>query len=456
MHLPSTWLVSLVAASTALAAAPTTLSILPDDQVTLVKAEKVIVRPGKTLENASVLIVNGRITAVGTDLEAPEGAEVLEGKVVCAGFLDVWSNLGVDGESVADSRTKPHCRTIDALDPYSSGFGREEARASGVLAVRAQVGSGAAFGGFGAWLSTGTSDGDLPVLLDDACQSATVGVSTGSIDVFDRVSQADKVVDEIRSGLDYGFDWMKYREELAAWEAAIATAEAKLTKDFKKAKKDRDKEVEEAGKEGKEFNEKKYKEDKKPSAPKFDAEKAAMERVANGEIPMVVTIHRSAELRALLDGTKQFDRLRLVIAGGTETLGFAEELAGRRIPVIVHPAPLGASRPAHLRDHDLSLAAQLAEKDVSVLIGSGGGSASRDLPLLASLAIGHGLDAEEAFAALTTRAARTFDVADQVGSVQKGRRGDLLILDGEPLAHSTSITHVLVGGQVVSPAKGGN
>ena len=240
MHLPLTWLTSLVVASTALAAA-TAPPALPDDSVTLVTAEKVIVRPGKILEDVGVLIVNGRITAIGPRVSAPRGARIIPGKVVCAGFLDVWSTLGVDGASAFDTRTKPQTRTIDALDPYNSAVGREEARAAGVLAVRSQVGSRAAFGGFGAWLSTGTSDGDLPVLLDDACQAATVGVSTGSIDVFDRVGQADKVVDEIRSGLDYGYDWVKYREELAAWEATIATSEAELEKDFKKAKKARDK-----------------------------------------------------------------------------------------------------------------------------------------------------------------------------------------------------------------------
>jgi len=415
------------------------------------------VRPGKVLENAQVLVVDGHIAAVGTDLVVPEGATVLDGKVVCAGFLDPWSNLGLGADAVRDGRTDAETRAVDGLDPYTSELAREEARAAGVTAVRVQSGVLATLGGYGAWCSTGPgNDPGLLVLLEDACQGAMVGLkSSGTADVFDRVASADKVADEVRSGLDYGHSWATYAKELAAWEEAIAEKEAELEKDFKKAKKARDKEVEEAEEDGKEFKEKSYKEDKKPKAPKYDREKEALSRMANGEVPLVVQVHRASELRALLAATKGFDRLRLVIAGGTEAMVVADELAARRIPVIVHPVPLGASRPDHLAEHDLSLAAKLAEKDVPVLIGSGGGTAARDLPLLAATAVGHGLDADEAFAALTYRAARVLDVADQVGSVQRGRRADLLVLTGEPLSFTTSITHVLVGGQlVVAPEEG--
>ncbi|MCA8981311.1 MAG: hypothetical protein KDC14_14870, partial [Planctomycetes bacterium] len=56
----------------------------------LVRAERLIVRPGETRENTSVLITDGRIVAIGPELAAPEGATVVEGPVVCAGFIDPW------------------------------------------------------------------------------------------------------------------------------------------------------------------------------------------------------------------------------------------------------------------------------------------------------------------------------------------------------------------------------
>jgi imidazolonepropionase-like amidohydrolase len=135
--------------------------------------------------------------------------------------------------------------------------------------------------------------------------------------------------------------------------------------------------------------------------------------------------------------------LRLVIAGGADALHVAEELVARSIPVIVHPAPTGGP------DVDLSLAGRLAEEKVEVLLGSGGGDELADLPLLAAIAIGHGLEADAALHALTLGAARALDLADRLGSVSRGRQADLLVLDGEPLRSSTRVRYVLSNGQVV-------
>jgi len=153
-------------------------------------------------------------------------------------------------------------------------------------------------------------------------------------------------------------------------------------------------------------------------------------------------------MRELLKGTAKFKRLRLVIAGGTEAEAVADQLAARSIPVIVTPAPLGANRPDEYSGHDLALAGRLTDVGVRVLLGSSGGG-SADLPLLATLAIGHGLDRDKALAALTTEVARTFDLSGELGSLRPGRRADLLVLDGEPLLPTTTVRYVLSAGRVV-------
>jgi imidazolonepropionase-like amidohydrolase len=174
-------------------------------------------------------------------------------------------------------------------------------------------------------------------------------------------------------------------------------------------------------------------------------------RVVNGELPLVVEAHRASELRGLLEGTAKFDRLRLIVAGGSEALTVASELAERRIPVIVWPAPLGAQRPDELAESELGLAASLAEEGVSVILGSGGAwpPQSRDLPLLAQLAIGHGLDRQAALEALTVRPARALDVADRLGTLERGKEADLLVLDGEPLHSTTRVQYAISAGEAV-------
>lgn len=419
-----------------------------------IRAERVIVRPGHVLEHATVLVIDGKIAQVGTDVQVPEGARVVEGQVCCAGFLDTWSTIGLTSRGADDERTDANTRTVDAFDPFDE-HARARALRAGVVAARIQAGEDADIGGLGAVVSMAPgTDAARLVLLPDADVAATLGRTRRNrpADVFDRIGQVDKLVGEVHDGLDYGQDLRKYEQELAEWNAAIAEKEAQLEKDFKKAQKDRDKDIKEAEEKGKEHKEKSYKEDKPPSPPKFDAEKATFSRVANGLVPLVVETHRTAELRELLVATRDYDRLRLVIAGATEAEGLADQLAQRRIPVLVWPAPLGETRPDELDGFDLGLAGRLADAGVTVLLGSGGTDQGVDLPLLAQLAVGHGLDREQAFAALTYEAARAFDVADQLGSVARGRRGDLLVLDGEPLAAGTRLRYVVCDGQVLDLA----
>lgn len=444
-----------------------------DPSMILIRAERVIVRPGQVLEDTCVLIVGDRIAQVASDIEAPDGAEVIDAPVVCAGFIDPWSTLGVTSGAVRDERVSADTRTTDAFDPWD-GFTRSRALESGVVALCIQAGAAKGVRGLGAVISTSPGeDASSLVLLDDANLGAVIGATERSTsspstsrfsrgrsmsrpvttvraaDIFDRIGQVDKLVGDLHDGLNYAEDLSKYRRELAEWEAQIAEKQGELEEDFKKAKKDREKAVEKAKEDGKEHKDKSYKEDDRPKSPKPSSEKAVFARVANGEVPLVVIAHRSAELRELLIATREYTRLRMIIAGGTEAMSVADELAERRIPVMVWPAPLGVGRPDEWDGHDLGLAGRLQAAGVPVLIGSGGAATSHDLPLLAKLAIGHGLDRETAFDALTYGAARAFDVADQIGSVSRGRRADLLVLDGEPLGPDTQIRHVLVGGRVV-------
>jgi imidazolonepropionase-like amidohydrolase len=85
-----------------------------------------------------------------------------------------------------------------------------------------------------------------------------------------------------------------------------------------------------------------------------------------------------------------------------------------------------------------------------VLLGSGGTNpgSSRDLPLLAELAVGNGLDRGKAFEALTLGAARAFDAADRLGSLERGKDAEVLVLDGEPLS-TARVRYVVTSGRLL-------
>jgi imidazolonepropionase-like amidohydrolase len=310
--------------------------------------------------------------------------------------------------------------------------------------------------GVGAFVRNDSADD--ATLLGDCCMAATIGITRGGrgSDPFDRLTEVDRLVDQVADGEKYAQDQLEYRDKLKEWEAAIAKKEKELEEGFKKAKKDREKEQQEAKDKEKEFKEKSYKEDKRPTPPRHDPEKEVLARVAKGELPLVVEVHRAAELRALLAGTERFGALRLIIAGGSEALSVADDLARRRIPVMVRPVPLGEPAADEYRSHDLGLAGRLADAGVQVLLGSGGRNAraSRELPLYAAIAIGHGLERERALEALTIGAARALDVGERVGTLELGKEADLLVLDGEPLETATRVRYALSAGKVVLTPEG--
>jgi imidazolonepropionase-like amidohydrolase len=438
-----------------------------------VRAHKLISRPGEVRENVSLIVRDGKIAAIGAELEKPKDARELEGEVVCAGFLDPWGALGVEPEVLADGATGVATRAADGLDPYGQEALRRETLRAGVVAVRLQAGTTSRLSGIGAFARVAPElDRESALLLPDCSVSMNVGLSANveaqprleqqgeslvmiagsrTMDPFERIAELDRLLATVEAGKNYLQAQVEHKHELEAWQKTIKDKEAELEKDAKKAKKDHEKEEKDAKEKGRPVQEKKYKEDKKPQAPRFDEDGEVMSRVVDGRLPLVVQANRAAEIRGLLKATAAYDRLRLVLAGGAEAGYFAAELAERRIPVLVWPALRGRGAPDEYEGADVSLAGRLSKAGVQVLIGSGGidAAASRDLPLLAELAIGAGLDRGLAFDALTIGAARVFDLDRRLGSVERGKDAELLILDGEPLAAATRVRCVISEGRVV-------
>ena len=160
MHVFVGWLALSAAAASPLAlrsdeSPPSTESLesrtAPARETILIEAEKLVVRPGKILENARVLVRDGRIRAVGTDIDTPEGARVVRGAWVCAAFLDPWSALGIDASALGELGCTPATRALDGVGTQGPlAHLHEEALRAGVTVVRVQSGAGARIGGLGA------------------------------------------------------------------------------------------------------------------------------------------------------------------------------------------------------------------------------------------------------------------------------------------------------------------
>ena len=89
-------------------------------------------------------------------------------------------------------------------------------------------------------------------------------------------------------------------------------------------------------------------------------------------------------------------------------------------------------------------AARLAEAGVAVLFAGG-----RSLTHLAGLAVANGMSRAAAGDGLTMAAAEVWGIADEVGSLEAGKRADLVVWTGDPFELSTQARHVFIGGREI-------
>ena len=128
----------------------------PASPPTLIRHATVLTGTGTRLENADVLIVDGKIQAVGTALEAPANSKIVEGQGhwVTPGLIDVHSHLGVypspgvEANSDGNEATSPSTANVWAehsVWPQDPGF--RTALAGGITSLQILPGSANLIGG---------------------------------------------------------------------------------------------------------------------------------------------------------------------------------------------------------------------------------------------------------------------------------------------------------------------
>jgi len=131
----------LAAVSVASWAAP------PPSKVALTNA-RIIPVSGAPLDKGTILIEQGKITAVGTDVEVPYDVRVfdLHGKVLMPGMINVHTSRGMDVANEPRPVT-PHLDVYDAIDPSQLFF--EDCLRLGITGVHVMPGNNAVIGGLG-------------------------------------------------------------------------------------------------------------------------------------------------------------------------------------------------------------------------------------------------------------------------------------------------------------------
>ncbi|TFH72000.1 amidohydrolase [Cellulomonas sp. HD19AZ1] len=376
------------------------------------------------IADATVLVEDGVVTAVGTDVVVPDGVRVVDarGRWVLPGFVEAHAHMGVWEEAQgwagedANEMTSPDgsaLRAIDAVNVEDEGF--RDALVGGVTSAVVKPGSGNPIGGRTVALKTwGGRTVDEQVIRHDVSVKSALGENPKRV---------------------YG-----ERKQLPSTRLGVAAVIRKAFVDAQTYAARRDA----AAAAGEPFER--------------DLGKETLAAVLAGELAWDQHTHRADDIATALRLADEFG-YRLVVNHGTDAASIADVLAERDVPVIFGPMFTARSK-VELRDRAIENLGVLARAGVRVAI-------TTDHPVVpinflvhqASLAVKEGLDRDTALRALTVNPAQFLGLDDRIGSLTPGLDGDVVVWSGDPLDVTSRAEHVFVTGTEVytwdADARGG-
>ena len=184
--------------------------------------------------------------------------------------------------------------------------------------------------------------------------------------------------------------------------------------------------------------------DGSPQKPKVDESLEPLRLLWEKKIPAIVRVQRAP---AIADVMKWFEqqKLPLILADAGDAVDTPELIAKGLPPLLLGPQVLREERRSIV-----NVPALFADRGHKLAIGTGDVRGARWLPVHAALAVRYGMDPQEALKALTLYPAQMFQLADRIGSIERGKDADLVVFaGGGPFEPTSRIVFVMVNGKVV-------
>jgi len=377
---------------------------------------------GEAIEDGTVVIRGGRITAVGAGTPAPSDVRIVDasGLHVYPGLFDPYTRLGLteigavdvtnDVEELGDYN--PHLAAFAAVHPASEHI--PVARANGITHALAVPGGGRISGQaslihLGGWtVEEMLGEESVGMVIDFPT------IQTRRFD-FETFSFEEREFSEAKE---------EYEEDLAELEEWIEAAEHYARARANGGRVESDRRLE------------------------------ALARVVRGEIPAVVSADGEREIRNAVAFAEEHG-LRMILAGSgggffagsQEAAKVADLLAEKEIPVILAPTQRMPSDADAPYDEPYAAPGVLHEAGVLFAFATFDASSVRTLPYEAATAVPYGLPHEEALRAVTINPARIFGVDDRLGTIEEGKIANLVVTDGDPLEITTRVVHLFIQGR---------
>jgi len=388
---------------------------------------------GEILKNALVLIRSGKVEFVGIDYPIPKGTNILEFKegVATPGFIAANAYLRISAETKiiemdlredyyalkrdkvmalneGRSEVTPELNALYSVDPRSEDFAR--GWRSGVTCLYVAPGNLNVFNGTGTVLKTiGRTPQDM-VVKNMVHLKVTFGHEPAYLNNrFGFEPELRTRRPQNRMGVDFIFRnaFVKLQNKGPIPDSAL------------------------------------------------DAQELILRKVLRGEIPLRIRARSYMDIKAALRAMDEFG-FKWILEEGVDAYKYLDDLKSRNIPVIYGPVYRPEGRFDFNAESDYYKAQMpllLAKKGILFAFQNNNKSPVSSLREEAIFAVQLGLNKETALKALTSHAARILGVEDRVGTIEKGKDGDLLIFNGDPLDPSSRLEKVIIGGKMLDPNK---
>ena len=385
---------------------------------------RIVTVSGAVIENGTVVISNGKISAVGATAAIPAGAEKIDAKglSVYPGMIDAGTNLGlveigqgvpgsVDAAETGDVNS--NVKAILGINPHSVHV--NVTRVNGITTVMTLPAGGIVSGQSAIINLLGSTQADMAVvptfgLVIDFPRIATFSgfnpfAGPQTVDFTQAVKTRDKRLDDLKKLFTDAENYAKVREAFA---------------------KDRT----------------------LPSVPP-DLKMEAMIPYIRGEKPIIFNAERERDIRGVAKFVSE-TKVKGIIIGGQEAWKAADELKKNNISVIftnIYNLPVQDDDDY---DYLFSAPSKMAQAGIKFCISTGNdGAEVRDLPYHAGLAGAYGLTKEEALKAVTIYPAQILGIADKLGSIEVGKTANIVVTDGDILEPRTNVKHLFINGRML-------
>ncbi len=364
-----------------------------------------------TLNAATLIIRNGKIEAVGTNVTVPQDAEVINctGLRIYPGMIDSGTRLGLveigqipqASDESEKGEVNPHMKALTAINPNSAII--PVTRVSGVTTVITSPNGG---------LLPGTAAlinlfGYTPDQMFAGFEGVVVNFpNTGRRGFFDRRTE-----EEIKKASERA---LKQLDD--AWDKAVQYHQLDSAS---------------AGK-----------------GVQYYPEMQAMLPVVRGSQPLMIEVNAQKDIEAALKWVKEKKVKKVIFMGVAEGWRVADEIAKAGIPVIVGPVIAIPTRDYDRYDQAYANAGMMKRAGVKVAIRSheDGNGNYRNLPHHAGFAVAYGMNKEDALKAITIVPAEIFGVSNKLGSIETGKNATLFICNGDPFETKTEVSQVFIDG----------